>query len=517
MLNQEVLDRAAAGDVAAMMEIGNAYYIGKGVKQDAEKAKLWWDRAEQYSRYEPQKVPAEVRRDLPETTHESAQRKHASGSAGGNRVAMIYAGVLFCLCVSVFLYGVIHAFGRKTVKPEQPASLSQQEVQLPSIQPKQDESEKSPVQSAAEAPQPAPEVQTFQATEPAEEAPEETAAYLLPQSGQRRLTEADIQGLTAQELNYAKNEIYARHGRMFRSAELAAYFGSCSWYAGTVAPEAFSETVLSETEKENIEFLRDAEWNRMPGGYVLDCGANPGAASALSEETLRQLSAYLSRIDNYGFLLSYYDDSRDLNLDSLFYNAAGLENQSSKPGVYDAAVNLLGELHGDLIALRSSDLDTFLRDKTGYSLSDMRNTFSMPYDSGTDMYYRTVSDTNYSPVECSCGRMDEAGNYILDCTLPYWGGRQTRLTLRPDEDGFCFVSNQVPQISEEEALQIARGYWNLSPSDTDYFVMYQGPVTDRIGSVYHYYILKQFVTDHWSAIDYLYICADDGATLAQRP
>ena len=37
--------------------------------------------------------------------------------------------------------------------------------------------------------------------------------YILPESDSKYLTEADIAGLTLKEINYAKNEIYARHGR----------------------------------------------------------------------------------------------------------------------------------------------------------------------------------------------------------------------------------------------------------------------------------------------------------------
>ena len=41
--------------------------------------------------------------------------------------------------------------------------------------------------------------------------------YILPDSNSRYLTESDIQYLSIREINYAKNEIYARHGRRFQS------------------------------------------------------------------------------------------------------------------------------------------------------------------------------------------------------------------------------------------------------------------------------------------------------------
>ncbi len=97
-----------------------------------------------------------------------------------------------------------------------------------------------------------------------------SGGYILPQSSARLLTEKDLSGLSLKEINYAKNEIYARHGRMFRSRELQDYFNSQSWYSGTVSPEDFSESVLSDVEKQNAQFLSSAEFSMDPNGYQLD-------------------------------------------------------------------------------------------------------------------------------------------------------------------------------------------------------------------------------------------------------
>ena len=105
-----------------------------------------------------------------------------------------------------------------------------------------------------------------------EEAEEGVAGgdYILPESNSRYLTDADVSGLTLQQLNYAKNEIYARHGRKFDSKELQNYFGSKSWYNGTVNAADFKETVFNEYEKKNAEFLRQKEFAMHDGGYQLD-------------------------------------------------------------------------------------------------------------------------------------------------------------------------------------------------------------------------------------------------------
>ena len=94
--------------------------------------------------------------------------------------------------------------------------------------------------------------------------------YILPDSDKRYLTMADVEDLTLQEINYAKNEIYARHGRRFNSAELQNYFDSKSWYNGTISPGSFSSSVFNQYESKNAEFLSEVEFARDSRGYQLD-------------------------------------------------------------------------------------------------------------------------------------------------------------------------------------------------------------------------------------------------------
>lgn len=87
----------------------------------------------------------------------------------------------------------------------------------------------------------------------------ETDDYILPQSSTEVLTEEDIEGLSAEELLLARNEIYARHGRKFSTPEIQAYFDSKSWYNGTISPEDFDTSVLNSTERANVSFIKSHE------------------------------------------------------------------------------------------------------------------------------------------------------------------------------------------------------------------------------------------------------------------
>lgn len=93
------------------------------------------------------------------------------------------------------------------------------------------------------------------------------ADYILPESNTRLLTEADLSKLTHEQLCLARNEIFARHGRIFKTPQIAAYFNSKSWYKGTIAPENFNEKVLNQYEWANISFIRDYENAHYGGSY----------------------------------------------------------------------------------------------------------------------------------------------------------------------------------------------------------------------------------------------------------
>lgn len=93
--------------------------------------------------------------------------------------------------------------------------------------------------------------------------------YIIPYSDTELLTEEDVEGLSVQEINYAKNEIYARYGRKFASQELQDYFNSKDWYYGTIEPEDFDKgNYLSDLENKNAAFLSKVE--KEMGVYQLD-------------------------------------------------------------------------------------------------------------------------------------------------------------------------------------------------------------------------------------------------------
>lgn len=95
----------------------------------------------------------------------------------------------------------------------------------------------------------------------------QTGEYFFPDSSSRYLTDEEIAAYSADDLELAKNEIYARHGRQFVTQYISDYFNSKSWYHGTVDPETFDsqqDSVFNEYEMANIAKI--AEWEERKYG-----------------------------------------------------------------------------------------------------------------------------------------------------------------------------------------------------------------------------------------------------------
>ncbi len=68
----------------------------------------------------------------------------------------------------------------------------------------------------------------------------------------RLLTAEMLRGLSLYELRLLRNEVYARHGRSFKSEWLSQYFFSQPWYA---PEENFKDEQLSGSDKQNVETI----------------------------------------------------------------------------------------------------------------------------------------------------------------------------------------------------------------------------------------------------------------------
>lgn len=83
--------------------------------------------------------------------------------------------------------------------------------------------------------------------------------YILPNSDSQYLSDYDLVQLTPEELRLARNEIYARHGRIFKDEALQQYFSSKDWYVPQVAADDFTDDMLNDYEKANKDLIAKYE------------------------------------------------------------------------------------------------------------------------------------------------------------------------------------------------------------------------------------------------------------------
>ena len=84
-------------------------------------------------------------------------------------------------------------------------------------------------------------------------------------SSQRYLSTAELEGFSNWQLDIARNEIYARHGRRFRRADLQRYFDAQGWYRPVYGPDEFSEEQLNPFEQYNANLIADFQRQRYGG------------------------------------------------------------------------------------------------------------------------------------------------------------------------------------------------------------------------------------------------------------
>jgi tetratricopeptide (TPR) repeat protein len=94
------------------------------------------------------------------------------------------------------------------------------------------------------------------------------APGVWPWTSQRLVTEYDVQGLSLQDLELMRNEIYARHGWVFSRQDLRRYFESQPWYrpkggqANREEADRLAAAELSGLERRNVQIIRELE-NRL--------------------------------------------------------------------------------------------------------------------------------------------------------------------------------------------------------------------------------------------------------------
>jgi hypothetical protein len=83
-----------------------------------------------------------------------------------------------------------------------------------------------------------------------------TVPGIYPQGSERNLNDADLVNMSAYELLIMRNEIFARHGYIFKTEEMRNYFQQMSWYSPVSTDVGH---LLSPIERSNIKLIQKYE------------------------------------------------------------------------------------------------------------------------------------------------------------------------------------------------------------------------------------------------------------------
>ena len=171
----------------------------------------------------------------------------------------------------------------------------------------------------------------------------------------------------------------------------------------------------------------------------------------LSSSELGNFETALNDQSNYGFLLSDYDDVRDVDLAQVFYLGAGLPAPSNADEIRNAELAARSENPDvDSTILTASQISDFLYEKTGYSLADMSSSLTWSYVGEYDAYVHWHGDTNYVSSTCTGGRQISADTYEIEYELSggFYDNSGNELTggmvtVRVANNTLQFISNAM--------------------------------------------------------------------------
>jgi rRNA maturation endonuclease Nob1 len=83
-----------------------------------------------------------------------------------------------------------------------------------------------------------------------------TIAEVFPDSSDKLLSDSDIENLSKDDLRFAINEPYARHGYIFKDQGLQDHFDQFDWYDGTESDDKTVYKEFNDIEKKNIELMQ---------------------------------------------------------------------------------------------------------------------------------------------------------------------------------------------------------------------------------------------------------------------
>lgn len=299
----------------------------------------------------------------------------------------------------------------------------------------------------------------------------QTDFYIMADSDSRYLQEAELYGLPVQVLNYARNEIYARKGRIFDSEELQEYFGQQSWYEGTVQADRFDDrTMLNQYESANVQVLKKIEYEVEPNGYKLNqkgynfdaidqYAQNQSAKDAAYYKTRKSEEGYQyfggGKINSVSFDTKYAETEIE-NMSNMYAMIKGIDEngnviwqrKTDQFSVVGTGVQVIGEHEdryyyeegGDVVALDRNTGEIQWR-----ASADVLNTSAAFGDDGS-LYIGCYEGKNFVAIDkngnilCTIDRLSD--EYVDVTDIEYLGNQnQVAVTLYDETNPPVYLIN----------------------------------------------------------------------------
>ena len=174
---------------------------------------------------------------------------------------------------------------------------------------------------------------------------------------------------------------------------------------------------------------------------------------ALTEQELAQWTTYVNSRENNAFLLSYYDEPKQIDLNELFYTGCGLdmEELTDKEIQEYLGCTELDEIHTDVTRITGEQIASVLKQRLGLTMEEVEKPLEWCYLVDSDVYVMQHGDTNVQNFVCIVG--SRTGNQVvLDC-LSQMTEEICRVTLELSENSeiWMFVSNKAVK---DETIEI---------------------------------------------------------------
>lgn len=178
---------------------------------------------------------------------EELDKYRVKKSANKNKIALLVGVAVLALLAAAGAFVLGKSGGKDRVEDENPPIQQEEDLNVDADAGEDEEAD-------------IVEEVTPEENVPQEDASALDAQYILPKSGTEKLTRADLEGLTKEQLRLARNEIYARHGMIFGVEDLDHYFATKSWYKPTISFADFDNKVeMSIVEEQNIILIQQVE------------------------------------------------------------------------------------------------------------------------------------------------------------------------------------------------------------------------------------------------------------------